>query len=84
MYRLVPDAQTIDQVGALPPVALRAYAEALTVLELQPWAGRPQHEANPDGPVRRLVFGEGGAGQVIYLVLEDRREVHLLMVQWLA
>jgi len=26
----------------------------------------------------------GDAGQVVYLILEDRREVHLLVVQWLG
>jgi hypothetical protein len=38
--------------------------------------------ANPDAPVRRWVFGPGQAGQVVYLILEDQQEVHLLLVQY--
>jgi hypothetical protein len=84
VYRLVPDAATIDQVAALPLEALSAYVEVLAVLELKPWAGEPQHAAHPDGAVRRWIFGPGGAGLVVYLIAEPRREVHLLMVQWLG
>jgi hypothetical protein len=84
VYRLIPDAPTVEQVAALPDEALLSYAEVLSVLELKPWAGPSQHEANPDGPVRRWTFGPGAAGQVIYLIYEERLEVHLLLVQWLA
>jgi hypothetical protein len=82
VYRLViyPDAQ--EQVAALPAETLDAYADVLGVLELAPWSGRPQHEANPEGAVRRWMFGPSGAGQVIYLILEDQREVHVILVQW--
>jgi hypothetical protein len=34
--------------------------------------------------MRRWAFGSGDAGQVVYLVLEQQREVHLLLVQWLG
>ncbi|MGH3786465.1 MAG: hypothetical protein ACRDRG_07905 [Pseudonocardiaceae bacterium] len=44
--------------------------------------GRPQHEDNPEGAVRRWNFGVGQAGQVVYLILEEQQEVHLLLVQW--
>jgi hypothetical protein len=85
MYRIVPDAATIPQVAALPVRALVPYFEVLTTLEVTPWSGAPQHAANPDGAVRRWTFGPGGSGQVVYLVLEDQREVHLLLlVQWLG
>jgi len=84
VYRLIPDAPTMEQVEALPEEALLSYAEVLSVLEVTPWAGRPQHEANPNGPVPRWTFGPSAAGQVIYLIVEDRLEVHLLLVQWLA
>ncbi|MFI9505375.1 hypothetical protein [Nocardia sp. NPDC052566] len=69
---------------ALPVDALPDYAQILSVLEVSPWAGSPQNEANPDGAVRRWAFGPRNAGQVVYLVLEAQREVHLLMVQWLG
>lgn len=54
------------------------------MLELAPWSGQPQHEGNPDGAVRRWSFGPDCAGQVIYLILEDRREVHVIPVQWIG
>lgn len=84
MYRIVPDPATIAQVAALPDEALDAYAELLEVLQLSPWNGQPQHEGNPDGAVRRWSFGSGHAGQVVYLIVEDRHEVHPLLVQWWA
>ncbi|ONI90176.1 hypothetical protein ALI22I_12655 [Saccharothrix sp. ALI-22-I] len=84
MYRVVPDAETFEQVAALPVEALHHYAEVLAVLELQPWSGRPQHESNPGAAVRYWNFGPDGAGQAVYLILEEQREVHLLLVQWLA
>lgn len=82
MYKIIPDSTTLPQVAALPAEALDDYAALVDVLRLTPWNGSPQHEDNPHGAVRRWKFGPGHAGQVIYLVLEDQREVHLLMVQW--
>ncbi len=82
MYRVIPQPAATAQVAALPRRALTAYAEILDVLLMAPWDGSPQHEGNPAGAVRRWAFGDGGAGQIVYLVLEDRREVHLLLVQW--
>jgi hypothetical protein len=64
MYRLVPDAATLDQVAALPVDALLAYAEVLAVLELK-WAGESHHAAHPEAAMRRWLFGPEGAGQVI-------------------
>ncbi|GGI76724.1 hypothetical protein GCM10011581_12310 [Saccharopolyspora subtropica] len=84
MYQLVPDMAVLAQVAALPDDALAAYASVLDVFQLTPWNGKPLHEANPDGPVRRWDFGHDHAGQVIYLVLEEQQEVHLLLVQWLG
>jgi hypothetical protein len=82
VYRIVPDAAVSEQVAALPAEALQSYAEVLEVLQLTPWNGRPQHPANPNAAVRRWAFGPGQAGQVVYLILEDQREIHLLLVQW--
>ncbi|QUG99379.1 hypothetical protein HUO13_01215 [Saccharopolyspora erythraea] len=83
MYRLVPDSAVVEQVAALPNDALAAYADVLEVLQLTPWNGKPLHEANQDGAVRRWNFGPAQAGQVVYLVLDEPPEVHLLLVQWL-
>jgi hypothetical protein len=82
VYRIVPDPATITQVAALPADTLDAYAEVLEVLQLTPWNGWPQHEDNPEGAVRRWEFGASQAGQVVYLILEEQQEVHLLLVQW--
>lgn len=58
MYRVVPDAPSLEQVAALPVEALSAYAVVLAVLESQPWNGRPQHEDNPGGaPAAGAVAG---------------------------
>ena len=84
MYRVVPDTETFSQVAALPAEALNAYAELLATLEVAPWSGPSLHAGNPDGAVRRASFGPDEAGQVVYLVLDDRREVQLLVVQWLG
>lgn len=84
MYHLViyPEAQ--DQIAALPHEVLTAYAEILDVVQLTPWNGQPQHQDHPEAAVRRWTFGADAAGQIIYLILEDQREVHVLLVQWLG
>jgi len=84
VYRIVPDPATLAQVAALPDEALAAYAEVLQVVALTPWNGPPQHEDNPDGAVRRWAFGPGDTGQLVYLIIEPRQEVHLVLVQWWA
>jgi hypothetical protein len=82
VYRVVHDDLVLDQIAALPNEILRAYAEAISVLELVPNNGRPYNEDYPDRPMRELVFGEHGSGTITYLVLEQQREVHVLLIQW--
>ncbi|WP_410597835.1 hypothetical protein [Amycolatopsis sp. lyj-23] len=84
MYRIVPDDEVLDQVADLPAEGLAAFRELLKVLELVPWRGHPQHVAKPDSEVRWMPFGPGDVGQVVYLVLDDVAEVHLLLVQWIG
>lgn len=84
MYRIVVDTEVQDQIAALPDEALVAYADVQDVLETVPWNGAPQHRDNPEGAVRRWRFGSDGAGQVVYLILEQQQEVHILLVQWWA
>lgn len=83
MYRVIIDPEVVDQIAALPTAALLEYARVHDVLEVTPWNGPSHNKDNPDAEVRRWLFGPAGAGQVIYLVLEDQREVHLLRVLWL-
>lgn len=82
MYRIVVYPEAQEQIAALPDEALDSYAEVAGVIELSPWAGPPQHEGNPDGAVRHWRFG--AAGQVVYLIVQDVQEVHVILVQWLG
>jgi hypothetical protein len=84
LYRLVREDSFLDEVAHLPAEALLGLQETLLAIQLTPWNGKPQHRDNPDGAVRRWLFGPGLAGQVVYLILEDQREVHLLLVQWVG
>jgi hypothetical protein len=85
VYRVVPDVEVVDQIAALPEDAVRWLAQAIDVLELAPTtAGRPYNAERPEAPMRELMFGPEGAGTITYLLLEDQREVHLLVVQWLG
>ena len=65
----------------LPATALLPFAEAMTVLEIGPWSGRPFNRRNPDGAVRALPFA--GDGLITYLILEDHRIVEISSVQWI-
>jgi hypothetical protein len=71
VYGVTTYGEALAQIAALPDEALRGYAEVLGVLEFAPWSGRPQHKGNPEGAVRRWLFGPDEAGQVVYLILED-------------
>ena len=50
MYRLIPDAPTVEQVAALPDEALLSYAEVRRQDELRvlvPESCRDRHHASP-------------------------------------
>jgi hypothetical protein len=83
VYRILTDDEVMEQVAALPVELFPYYAQVLDLLELSPWTGEPYHPGKPAAPMRRLPFGPGGRGEVIYLVLEDRQRVDLLRVYWL-
>jgi hypothetical protein len=51
-----------------------------TLLETAPWSGEPFNRANPRGNMLTHAFGE--LGLATYLVLEERREVYLLRIEW--
>jgi len=80
LYTVETDEQAQQQVAALPPEALPAYAEARALLEVSPWAGTPYHRRKPDGPLRTVALGN--AGMVTYLILDDQRRVDVLQVFW--
>jgi hypothetical protein len=82
MYLVIDDDQVQEQVAALPAEVLPAYAEIRTLLEVAPWSGAPYHRDKPNGPMRTTALG--GSGTVVYLILEQLREVHVLIVQWIG
>jgi hypothetical protein len=84
VYRIVVYPEAQDQILALPENALTSYADVAQVLELTPRNGLPHDDDNPDGALRRWHFGPDAAGNLVYLVLEDIQEIHIVMVQWLG
>lgn len=80
MYRLSLDRVAEEQINAVPEGALRPIAELFTLLETAPWSGQPFNPANPRGNMLTHAFGERGLAT--YLVLEERREVHVLRIEW--
>lgn len=70
------------QIRALPPSLQSVVREAIDVLALVPWNGEPHNKDNPDGAIRQLVFGPGGAGFVVYLILDGLHRVDILEVIW--
>lgn len=83
MYRVVVYPEAAAQLDALPVSLLADYARVLDAVALAPWNGAPLNERNPEGAVRRWSFGPVETAQVLYLVLEREREVHVLQVLWL-
>ena len=79
-YRVDIDQPAVGTIRALPRHAQIAFAEALALLELTPWAGRPFMASNPGGAIRTIAFGDGGL--VVYLVLDDLARVDVLEIQW--
>ena len=84
MYRLDVSEAARSALDALPTAAATALPEVWTLLATAPWSGLPQNEHNPDGAVRHMLFGPAGAGQVIYVILESVREVHVVALIWLG
>ena len=81
MYRVVVDPDAAAQIAALPINALSDFARIYDVVEVAPRSGPSQNLDNPDGAVRHRLFGHEGAGDVVYLVLDRDREVHILPAQ---
>lgn len=81
MYRIISDAPVDDQIAALPAKALQFCAEAFVVLRLTPESGDLYNVRKPDG-LRVLHFGPESEHAIIYLILRDQREVHLLRILW--
>ena len=83
MFRVVTYPEAAEQLAALPAHLLADYARVLDAITVAPWDGAPHTANNPDAEVRRWLFGPLGMAQVLYLVLDREREVHVLRVVWL-
>jgi hypothetical protein len=83
VYRVETDALAESQTEALPSHALPAYAELRTLLEVNPWAGDPINEQNPEAEVRSFTFGPNHEDLATFLILENQRRVDILDVTWL-
>ncbi|ALG13812.1 hypothetical protein [Kibdelosporangium phytohabitans] len=79
-YEILPEAR--DQVDGLAAAALPYYAELIAFLELTPWDALPYRDDNPDGNLRKALFGPAADGIAVYLVLEDQRRVVVVSVTW--
>jgi hypothetical protein len=83
VYRVVIYPEAADQIAELPPHLLRDYALVIDAVRAAPWESASHNPQNPGAEVRRRLFGPLGVGQILYLVLEREREVHVLYVVWL-
>lgn len=62
MYSVETEVAALVEVAALPPEALPAYAELMSLLEVAPWSGDPYNMQRPDANMRTHTFGGGRAG----------------------
>ena len=82
-YSVEFDPPALAGVDTLPHSAAVALAEALALLEIAPYSGRPVNpERTPDGPLRHLPFGT--AGMLTYLIVEHEQRVDVLVVVWMG
>ncbi|MFI7004712.1 hypothetical protein [Nocardia sp. NPDC050175] len=81
---LRPQHHRYAQVDGLPVEALMHFAELISFLELTPWEGPPYRDDNPDSGMRRMAFGQGSEGLVVYVVLEQDRRVVVVSVTWVG
>jgi hypothetical protein len=86
VYRIVPDDDVLDQVAELPEPALVAFRELLDVWPSSPGTDSPSTPTNPTPRSAGSASAPAPAtpARRAYLILEDRGEVHVLLVQWLC
>lgn len=78
----VETSDVAEEINALSHAGRVAFAEAMTLLEVDPWSVPPLSKDNPNGPVRALSFGDRQQGLLVVLVLEDQRRVDVVSLQW--
>jgi hypothetical protein len=62
----------------LPAEAVLFYAEVCRMRELAPSSGHADNEDKPDAGIG---FGANGEGTTPYLIVEQQREIHVVLVQ---
>jgi len=67
----------------MPIELLERFAELIAFLELTPWISRPFQPHNPEGNLRKMVFGASGEALLVYLILEEQRRVVGISLIWL-
>lgn len=82
MYTIHLHDEVLQALETLPHDALVSYAEAITVLEMNPQVGRPLNPSKPDG-LQELLFADG-CGSILYLIIEHAVETHLVSVQYIG
>jgi hypothetical protein len=64
LYTVTTDDHSQQQIEALPACTLAPFAEARAMLEVAPWNGAPYNKLKPDSPMRALLFGPAGQGDI--------------------
>lgn len=73
-----------ESLAAMPLDLLSPFAELIAFLELTPWAGAPYQPGNPEGNLRKMVFGLHNEALATYLILEEQRRVVVVSLIWLG
>jgi hypothetical protein len=81
-YDILPEAR--EYVDGMPTAALSFYSELIGFMELTPWDGPAYRQDKPDANMRKMLFGRGGEGIAVYLILEEQRRVVVVSVTWVG
>ena len=81
MYRVNLLDEARDAIAGIPPNALKALAELMNLLAIQPYAGRLY--GAPGSDLRTIAVADGRV-LAVWLVLEDQQRVEILRLLWLG
>lgn len=81
-YDILPEAR--EYVDGMPIAALTPYSELIAFVELTPWDAPAYRRDKPDANMRKMLFGRGGEGLAVYLILEEQRRVVVVSVTWIG
>jgi hypothetical protein len=81
-YDILPEVR--EYVDGLPAAALISYSELIRFMELTPWDAPAYRQDKPDANMRKMLFGPGGEGIAVYLILEEQLRVVVVSVTWVG